>query len=352
MKESNRILQYVQLAAIAVVAISCYQVIRIFIPAILFAVVVCISTWPLYCHLRSKLQERSGLTALVMVFLLLVLVIAPTAFLAVSLADSVTAIVDATNTYLSHGPIKPPVWIKDLPMFSGRLNRYWQGLASGGKESLALFDTLFEPTRNFLLSSAKAIGESLLQMIFAAFIGYFLYRDGEDLILMMRNGLMKLAGELGDDILSTIQHTVASVVHGIFGAALVQAVMAAIGFFIAGVPGAFLLGAATFFLSLLPIGPPLLWGAAAIWLISQGSYGWAIFMLLWGVFMVSSIDNFVKPYLISRDSDLSLLLVTLGVFGGIIAFGFIGIFIGPPVLAVGMTLIHLWTAHDSKLVKA
>ena len=350
MKEPNRILQYAQLAAIAIVAISCYEVIRIFIPAILFAVVVCISTWPLYLHLRSKLQEKSGLAALVMVFLLLVLVIVPTALLAVNLTDSVTAIVDASETYLSHGPIRAPEWIKDLPMFGGRLNRYWQELASGGKESVALFETLFGPTKSFLLNIAVAIGESLLQMMFATFIGFFLYRDGEDLVQTLRSGLLKLAGNLGEDFLNTTQQTVASVVHGIFGAAFAQAITASIGFYIAGVPGAFLLGAATFFLSLFPIGPPLLWGGASIWLLYQGSYVWAIFMLLWGVFMISIIDNLVRPYLISRDSDLSLLLVTLGVFGGIAAFGFIGVFIGPPVLAVGMTLIRLWTKHGSKSV--
>ena len=341
-------MQFAQLAAITIVAISCYEVIRIFISAILFAAVVCISTWPLYLHLRSKLNNRFALAALLMVFLLLLLVITPSALVAISLADSVTAFVDMTKAYLSHAPIKPPTWIKDLPMFGGRLNRYWQGLASGGKESVALFETLFGPTRSFLLDTAKAVGEGLLQMVFATFIGFFLYRDGESLIQMVRDGLTKLAGDVGEEILNIIQHTVASVVHGIFGAALAQGLMATIGFFIAGVPGAFLLGAATFFLSLLPIGPPLLWGGASIWLLYQASYGWALFMLLWGVFLISSIDNFVRPYLISRDSDLSLLLVTLGVFGGIAAFGFIGVFIGPPVLAVGMTLIRLWTAHGFK----
>ncbi len=338
-------LQFLQLAAVFIVVVSCYQVIRVFVPAILFAAVVCISTWPLYLHLRAKLQQRSGLAALVMVLLLLVLVIVPIAFLAVSLVDSMAAIVDAIKLSLSHGPIKSPTWIKELPVFGGRINRYWQGIVSGGKESVVLVDNLFEPTRSFFIMAAKAIGESLLQMIFATFIGFFLYRDGESLIKMLRSFLMKLIGSVEEDFLSTIQHTVGSVMHGIFGAAIAQGLIATIGFFIAGVPGAFLLGAATFFLSLLPLGPPLLWGGASIWLLYQGSYGWAIFMVVWGVLMVSSIDNFVRPYLISRDSDLSLLLVTLGVFGGIAAFGFIGVFIGPPILAVGLTLVRLWTAR-------
>ena len=137
------------------------------------------------------------------------------------------------------------------------------------------------------------------------------------------------------------------VIHGIFGTALVQALVALAGFLIAGVPAAFLLAVATFFLSVVPIGPPLIWGGATVWLVYNGQLGWAIFMALWGFLAISTIDNFVKPYLISRSSKLPLLLIVLGVFGGVIAFGFIGLFIGPPVLAIGLTLVQLWIAHRS-----
>jgi predicted PurR-regulated permease PerM len=339
MSVEQRILQFAQLAAITLVIVSCYEVLRVFIPAILFAAVVCISTWPLYLHLRRWLRGQSTL--------LIVLVIGPTALLAVNLADSVMSVIDATKVWLNHGPIDPPAWLKETPMFGGRLNDYWQGLASGREEAVTLLKQMIEPVRNFLFGAVAAIGQSLLQMVFAAFIGFFFYRDGEALVQMLRDGLIKLAGELGEALLTAIQHTVAGVVQGVFGTALAQAIVAVIGYLIAGVPGAFLLAAATFFLSMLPIGPPLLWIGASIWLYSQGSHGWAIFMVLWGVFAISSIDNVVKPYLISRGSNLSLLLITLGVFGGIFAFGFIGIFIGPPVLAVGLILVRLWTAQPA-----
>jgi len=340
----QRILQFVQLAAIAIVVVGCYQVIRPFIPALLFAVVVCMSTWPLYLRLRRALRGKSALAALLMVLLLLVLVIGPLALLAVNLADDVMVIVDAAKAFLDRGPIQSPAWLKQTPMIGERLDGYWQGLASGGKEAVALL----EPAGDFLLSTGKAIGEGLLQMVFAIFIGFFFYRDGEALTQTLRDGLTKLAGGLGEQLLTTIHHTVTGVVQGIFGAALAQSAVAVIGFLIAGVPGAFLLGAATFFLSMIPIGPPMLWGGASIWLFNQGSYGWAIFMALWGVLVISSIDNLVKPYIISRGSDLPLLLIVLGVFGGIVAFGFIGIFIGPPILAVGLILIQLWAVHSAE----
>jgi len=345
----ERILQFIQLAVIAIVLISCYQVIHPFIPAILFAMVVCISTWPLYLCLRRALWGKPTLASLLMVMLLIMLVIIPSALLAVSLADNVTATFDTIKVFLEHGPIEPPEWLKEIPLFGERLNSYWQGLASGGKEAVMLFKELLEPVRNFLLNFANVIGQSLLQMVFAAFIGFFFYRDGEALIQALRNGMTKLlAGSLGTESLAMIHQTVTGVVHGIFGAALAQAIAATIGFFIAGVPGAFLLGAATFFLAMIPMGPTLLWGGASVWFLYQESYGWAIFMVLWGVFVISSIDNFVRPYLISRGSSLSFLLIFMGVSGGIVAYGFIGIFIGPPILAVGIALAQLWTANPAK----
>ncbi|MDP1934030.1 MAG: AI-2E family transporter [Nitrosomonas sp.] len=344
----KHILQFIQLAVIAIVFISCYLVIHPFIPAILFAMVVCISTWPLYLRLRSVLGEKPALASLLMVMLLIMLVIIPSALLAVSLADNVTATFDTVKVFLERGPIEPPVWLKEMPLFGERLNSYWQGLASGGKEAVMLFKELLEPVRNFLLNLGNIIGRSLLQMVFAAFIGFFFYRDGEALIQALRNGMAKLlAGSLGAEPLATIHHTVMGVVHGIFGAALAQAIAAIIGFLIAGVPGAFLLGAATFFLAMIPMGPALIWGGASVWFLYQESYGWAIFMVLWGVLVISSIDNVVRPYLISRGSSLSFLLTFLGVTGGIVAYGFIGIFIGPAILAVGVTLVQLWTAQPA-----
>jgi predicted PurR-regulated permease PerM len=345
MHMEERFLQFIQLAAIAIIAVICYWILRPFIPAILFAIVVCISTWTLYLRLRRALWEKSTLAALVMILLLVLLVIVPSALLAVSLAYNVTGIVDAAMAFPGHGPIELPAWLRAIPVFGERLNDYWQGFAAGEAESVSFFAQFLEPSRNFLLGAARAIGESLLQMVFAAFIGFFLYRDGDALMKTLHSGLKKLAGILGDQLLITIQDTVAGVVHGIFGAALAQAIVAMIGFLVAGVPGAFLLGAATFFLSIIPIGPPLLWGGACIWLYSKGAYGWAIFMALWGVFVISSIDNLVRPYLISRGSKLSLLLIVIGMFGGIAAYGFIGIFIGPPILAVGLGVFGLWTAR-------
>jgi predicted PurR-regulated permease PerM len=133
---------------------------------------------------------------------------------------------------------------------------------------------------------------------------------------------------------------------GIVGTAAAQGAVAMIGFLIAGVPPAVLLGFATFFLSMIPIGPPLIWGGAAVWLYDQGQTGWAIFLVLYGLLVISSIDNFLKPFLIARGAGVSILLVALGVIGGVLVFGFIGIFVGPVLLALGHRLFVRWIREE------
>jgi predicted PurR-regulated permease PerM len=114
---------------------------------------------------------------------------------------------------------------------------------------------------------------------------------------------------------------------------------------IAGVPGALVLGLLTFFLSVIPAGPPLIWIPVSIWLFAQGHNGWGIFMVIWGI-GVSSVDNVVKPWLISQGSDLPFLLIFFGVIGGAMAFGFIGVFLGPTLIAVGYRMISEWAAEN------
>ena len=184
-------------------------------------------------------------------------------------------------------------------------------------------------------------------MSLAAFISFFFYRDGEALTRSIGAGMARLAGIHAANMLVIINSTVRGVMYGLLGTALAQGFVAAIGFAIAGVPAVMLLGVATFLLSLIPVGPPLIWGGAAIWLFQQGETGWGIFMLLWGFFLISSVDNIIKPLLISRGSRLSFLLVILGVMGGVLAFGFVGIFIGPTLLAVGFSVVQKWTSADS-----
>ena len=346
MPVEKRVEQLAQLAAIAVLVVGCMLVLQPFVTALLSAAIVCFSTWPIYKRIEQWLHGRRWLAALIMTLFLILVIVLPLALLALTIADSVTPAVDSLQKFLAAGLPGPPDWVSGIPLIGGYLDAGWRELAASQTKFNAALEKLAQPAQQGLLKFGLILGDGVLQMTLAAFIGYFFYRDGEALVAALRSATKRVAGHLMPELFHTVGGTIKSVVYGLLGTALAQGVVAAIGFLIAGVPAAWLLGFATFFLSLLPIGPPLIWGGATAWLAYQDQIGWAVFMAVYGFFAISGIDNIVKPFLISRGSSLPFVLVFLGVFGGVIAFGFVGIFIGPTLLAVGFALAQRWT-HPS-----
>jgi len=340
----KRFENYAKLAATIILVAGCFLVLRPFLSAILFAAVVCISTWPSYTWLLQKMKGRRSLAALIMTTSLSLLLILPLALLVYTLTDNLTGFYDEIQKAVQVGlPKEPPAWLAGLPVAGEYLADYWRNLATGQEDLLGLAQRFLNPLKDLLLASGIMLGKGVIQLTLAAFTSFFLYRDGEKVLLTV--GVLEHAvGAQGTRVIEITTGTVRGVMLGLLGTALAQGIVALIGFSIAGVPAPLLLGAATALLSLVPVGPPLIWGGAAIWLFRHGETGWGIFMLLWGFFLISTVDNVVKPLLISRGSNLPLLLVVLGVMGGVLAFGFVGIFVGPVLLAVALNLIQQWTA--------
>ena len=196
----------------------------------------------------------------------------------------------------------------------------------------------------WLLRAGLVLGGGLLELALSVFIAFFLFRDGVSVAGRLSTAVERIGGERGSHLLKVAGNTVRGVVYGILGTALAQAIMAGIGFLIAGVPGAALLALLTFFVSVVPvIGTGLVWIPATLWLFHQGSTGWGIFMLVWGL-GIANLDNVLKPWLISQGSDMPFLLIFFGVLGGALAFGFIGVFLGPTLLALGFRLVEEWIA--------
>lgn len=331
-----------RISLIALLILGCLYVLYPFLAAVLFAAVVCITTWPAYAWLHGRLGGRDTLAASLMTVLLILGMVVPTIFLAAGLGDAVHLLVEKIRPWLHDGIGEPPAWLVGLPLVGEQAVAYWHQLADSREELMNLLRQAYEPVRVMALSSIGLVGNGILQLVLVIFIGFFLYRDGEAIANRLGDAARRLAGELGAEMLQLSRNTVTGVMIGIVGTAMAQALVALLGFWIAGVPGAVLLATATFFLSMIPVGPPLIWGGAAFWLYDQGAMGWAIFMAIYGLVVISSVDNFVKPILISRSASLPILLIALGVFGGILAFGFIGIFLGPTLLALAHVLFMRW----------
>ena len=338
----RRAQEVTQLVAITLLIIGCLFVLRPFVTALLSAAIVCFSTWPLYKEIETSLRRRRTLAALVMTVLLILGILLPVAFLALTLADSAAPVVEKTRDMLVNGVPLPPQWVKTIPLVGENLDASWREIATSKEKLDEAVRKLTQPAQQFAFAVGLILGEGVLQLTLVIFLGFFLYRDGEALVAAARAVATRVMGDLAAGLFLTVGGTIRGVVYGIIGTGIAQTVAALIGFLIAGVPGALLLAFLTLMLSILPIGPPLVWGGAAAWLAYQEQIGWAIFMAVWGLVVVSGIDNVLKPLIISRGSDLPFVLVFLGVFGGVIVFGFVGIFIGPTLLAVAYTLVRQW----------
>lgn len=339
----TRFEHYAQLAAAAALLLGCFLVLRPFLGAMLFAGVLCFSTWPLFLLLKARLH-RDWLAALVLVCGMIVAIALPVALAAQSLVVHSTDMVEATRNFLEQRQsLTLPAFVRDLPLVGPSLDQYWQLLMQSRSEVIELAKRFADPAKALLVALGGAVGQGLVQILIAIFVAFFFYRDGVWIAKLLREAMTRLAGaQHGTALAVTAQNAVKGVVYGLIGTALAQAVVAMIGFVIAGVPAAFVLGAAIFVLSLVPMGTVLVWGGAAVWLYANGETGWAIFMVIYGVGVISSVDNFVKPILMSRAGGLSMLVMVLGVFGGAIAFGFIGLFVGPALLAVGWSVLKVW----------
>jgi predicted PurR-regulated permease PerM len=338
-----------RIAAITLLTLGCLYVMAPFMAATLFAAAVVISSWPMYQRLLRRFRQRRTLAASTMTLTLTLLVLIPIALVGYHLADNVTRLFEQLRVIIDSGEVAPPGWLRNIPMVGTYIDNYLRELIGSREQMLALARRLLEPGRHYLAVSGIVLGTGIAQMALAAFVAFFFYRDGMTLLRAITVVMGRVMGENGPHILRTVSQTVRGVMYGLLGTALAQALVAAVGFVIAGVPGVPLLSVLVFVLSLVPVGPPLVWGGAALWLFSHGENGWGIFMVIWGTVLISGVDNVVKPMLISRGSSLPFLLTLLGVLGGVLAFGFVGIFIGPTLLAVGYSLLSDWTGGGDEI---
>jgi predicted PurR-regulated permease PerM len=287
---------------------GCVLVLRPFISALLWAVVLCVSSWPIYRRLLKLFLNRRTLVAFLMTLAMILIVLLPFLIVGMALADNVRDLAAAARHWVEQGPPAPPEWLAKVPVVGQRAAEYWQSLAADTAKLWTEAKRLIEPVSSWLLKGGLRLGGGLMELELSIFIAFFLFRDGGSAGERLTTAVERIAGEQGKHLLTVAGNTVRGVVTGILGTALI-------------------------------------WLPAALWLFHQGSTGWGIFMVIWGV-GVANVDNVVKPWLISQGSDLPFILIFFGVLGGALAFGFIGVFLGPTLLAVGYRLVAEWAAKE------
>jgi len=313
---------------------GCWRILAPFAPAIFFAIAIVVSTWPAHAWLLARLGKRRSLASLLSCALVGVVVVVPIMLVFVAFRDAATWLLALMDEWKAHGP-DVSAWFLRVPLVGEYIVKWWNDVPTDASAWISQFG---DPTRKVLFSIARAFGNGLGQVVLAALLLFTLFRDGDRIGRRLEAIVLGLGGRWAQESLHTMHRTIGGVMLGVLGTALAQSIVAIAGFLIAGVPNAFLLGALTFVLSMAPIGPPVIWGGAAIWLVQNGHSGAAVFMFLYGLFCISLIDNVVKPFLISRSSRVPFALTFMGVIGGVLAFGVAGVFIGPAILAVAVNL--------------
>ncbi|NVZ71667.1 AI-2E family transporter [Pseudomonas costantinii] len=316
--------------------------------ALFWGAVLAFASWPLMRLLTRALGGRESLAAGILTLCWMLLVAVPLVWLGFNLADHVRDAVGLIKDIQVDGLPAAPTWLGSIPFVGERLVAMWDSIDQQGAALMVTLKPYLGQVGNWLLARSAQIGGGILELTLSLVFVFFFYRDGPRLAMFVHRLLERLIGERAGYYIELVAGTVQRVVNGVIGTAAAQALLALIGFLIAGVPGALVLGMVTFLLSLIPMGPPLVWIPATAWLAWKGDYTYAVFLGVWGTFIISGVDNVLKPYLISRGGNLPLVIVLLGVFGGLIAFGFIGLFIGPTLLAVAYSLLTDWSTTQAQ----
>jgi predicted PurR-regulated permease PerM len=342
-RSDGRIERQVATVLLASLAIGCFLVLRPFLSALLWAAILSFSTWPIYQRLEHLMGGRSALAASLMIVSAATLFALPIVALGSRLASEVPALAALVNRLVEEGPRPPPAWVKSLPVVGAHLETYWQSVAYDAAKLAADIKLYIGPVSEWLLGLGLSLGAAIGQVLLSLFVLFFFYRNGMAGSRVLRSALARVGGPIAEHLLSVAGATVRGVVYGIIGTNLVEALLAMLGLLIVGVPGAVLLGCAIFFLTLVPLAPALVFVPAILWLIAQHATLSAIFLAAWYVLVFVILEGGLRAYFISRGGDLPLVLVFLGMVGGVVAVGFLGIFLGPTLLAIGYTVLQEWT---------
>jgi predicted PurR-regulated permease PerM len=339
------------LVVLGLLIAGCYLVLAPFLTAMLWAAILCVTTWPLFVRLRSRLGNRASLAALVMMALIALALITPFVIVGSTIAENSDRVAAFAQRLLAEGPPQPPAWLASLPFVGEQAAAYWLRITRDTASLMGELSRFVEPLRRLALASGITLAGGLLQLVLSIVLAFFFFRDGDAMIVRIRAAVTRISGDQGHRLTHVAAITTRSVVLGILGTALVQGTLTGIGLALAGIESAPLLGFVTFLLSPIPVGPPFVWIPSGLYLwFGEGQMGWGIFVLIWGGLVVSTVDNFIRPMIISHGTDLPFILILLGVLGGVAAFGIIGLFLGPVLIAVGYMLLRQWAIEPAVTV--
>jgi predicted PurR-regulated permease PerM len=321
---------------------SSIWILRPFLGAIVWATTIVVATWPLMIAAQASLWGKRALAVTLMTFLLSCVLVVPLTFAIGTIVANVDDIVVWVKSLASFKPPSVPQWIADLPVVGAKVVQLWESFAAAGIQEAAIKAAPYAGGFvGWFVAQMGGVGVLLVEFLLTVILAAAMYANGEAATERLVRFGHRLAGAGGENAVYLAGQTIRGVALGVVVTAVVQTLFSGLGVMIAGVPFAGVLTAAMLLLSIAQIGVVPVLGGATAWLFWTGDSAWGTFLLVWTV-VASTMDNFLRPILIRKGADLPLLLIFAGVIGGLLAFGLIGIFVGPVVLAVAATLLNAW----------
>lgn len=318
-----------------------------FAVGLMFGGIIAIAGWPLRQTL-VRMGLRPGWTAAVLVLLLMAAVVGPLLIMTPGLVAQLDRLFEIARVWVDSAP-SPPGWITSLPLVGESIRTKWLALVGTNAPIREVLSPFAATLRAGMVAVAKGMGESLIQLILAVTFAAMFWMKGDVFSATLVDLLDRLGGSRLADMARIAANAVRGVFYGVVGTAAIQAILMTLGLLVAGVPGAAPLGFVTLLLALSQIGALLInvvWAGAVYWLYLQGQTGIILWLLAaWGIFIVA-IDNVLKPLLIGASITMPMPLIIVGVFGGFLSFGFLGLFIGPVLIAVAYALVLAWRAAN------
>ena len=332
---------------IGLLIVASLWILRPFIGSTIWATMIVVATWPMLQWFQARMGGRRSLAVLVMTLLLLLLFMVPMLVAIGTIFNHFDDIKSLARTAATMQIPPPPDWVASLPMVGEKIVEFWmQAIADGPTAMMSELTPYADNIAKWLVSQAGSVGSIFVQLVLTVIISALMYAGGEPAARAVHRFGRRLAGAPGENAVILAGKSIRAVALGVGVTAVLQSGLGGIGLAIAGVPYAGLLTAVMLMLCIAQLGPGLVMFPAVAWLYWSGDNSWATFLLLWSSVVVT-MDNFVRPALIKRGADLPLLLIFAGVIGGLIAFGLVGIFAGPVLLAVSYTLLDAWVGDGN-----
>lgn len=333
----------VVVGGLALLLLGAYVVLVPFLVPILWAAILVYATWPLYRGLVTRIPARPMVASVIMTTALILLLFGPVILISLTLTSEMAAVTETLRQFSTRDHSELLDFLVKVPLVGEATAEHLRDLIQDPEALRRALLTLAQQSSGFLREMAGNAARNLVKLGIALLTVFFLYLHGDTIVVQTRRAADYLGGTRLWTYMAPVTQAVNAVLYGLILTALAQGLLAGLAYGVAGLPMPALLGAATAILALIPFGAPVIWVPAGAFLILQGDWIAGVAVLLWGMLVVSWIDNLVRPMVISAGTRIPFLLVFFGVIGGAMAFGLIGLFLGPIILSVLLTVWREWT---------